>query len=228
MVYKKEVNLKNMVIVISPHPDDETLGAGGTLLKHKDNGDYIFWINITNMKEEYGYTKEKVKQRNKEIEKVIRAYNFADFFDLAYKPTSLTEADIPTMIERISKVLEKVKPNILYIPFYADAHSDHRIVFKSLQPFFKSFRYPYIKKILMMEIISETDNQFIESFRPNVFIDITDYIDKKLEIMKIYQSEIDKHPFPRSLENIKNFAFYRGSQCGCEYAESFMLLKEVL
>ena len=80
----------------------------------------------------------------------------------------------------------------------------------------------------MMEIISETDHQFTNQFIPNVFIDISDYIEKKLEIFSIYETEIEKHPFPRGLENLKNLAFYRGTQCNCKYAESFMLLKEVI
>ena len=62
------------VLVISPHPDDETLGAGGTLLKLKDEGHEIYWLNVTNMKTEYGYTKERVAERNAEIETVAKAY----------------------------------------------------------------------------------------------------------------------------------------------------------
>ncbi|HEC1804530.1 TPA: PIG-L family deacetylase, partial [Campylobacter lari] len=59
---------------------------------------------------------------------------------------------------------------------------------------------------------------------------ITNFIDKKCEIMKIYKSEIKSIPFPRSIENIKALALYRGSTYGGKknkiYAESFMLLKE--
>ena len=216
------------IIVISPHPDDETLGAGGSLLKHKEKGDNIYWINITNIKEEYGYPSNFVRKRQEEIETVINKYKFDDFLDLSLKPTSLGDKDIPIIISRITNFIEKVKPVILYVPFYGDPHSDHRIVFNALTPFFKSFRYPYIKKVLMMEITSETDNQFVKPFLPNVFVDISNYIDKKLEIMSIYESEIGEHHFPRSIENIKRLAMYRGSQCNCKYAESFILLKEIV
>jgi LmbE family N-acetylglucosaminyl deacetylase len=219
--------MSKKILVVSPHPDDETLGCGGTLLKHKDSGDSIYWLNITNMEEEYEYPKEKVEARKKEIEEVIKAYKFDEYFDLCLRPAALTEKDISFMVNKISEILEKVKPNILYVPFWGDAHSDHRVTFNALQPFFKSFRYSFIKKVLMMEIISETDNQFKEIFKPNVFIDISNYFYKKIDIMKIYKSEIGNHPFPRSIENIKNLALYRGSQSNCNYAESFMLLKEI-
>jgi len=217
----------NKVLIISPHPDDETLGAGGTLLRHKERGDYLYWCNITDMKEEYGFSKEAVRNRQEEIERVINAYNFEYFFNLKLKPARLTESDVPMLIEKLSEIINKIKPEIMYIPFFADAHSDHRIVFQSLQPFSKSFRYPFIRRILLMEIISETDGQFIDIFRPNVFVDISDFIEKKLKIISLYKTETRDHPFPRNLENIKNFAFYRGSQCNCMFAESFMLLKEV-
>lgn len=216
------------VLVVSPHPDDETLGAGASLLRHKEEGASIYWANITNIKEEYGYSMEDVSNKQLQIENAIKSYGVDGFIDLALKPSSLNDSHIPIIIDKISVFIEKVKPAIMYVPFYGDAHSDHRITFKALQPFFKSFRYPYISRVLMMEIVSETDSQFIKTFKPNVFVDVSNHIDKKLEILSIYSSEIGDHPFPRSLENIKSLALYRGSQSGCTYAESFMLIKEVL
>ena len=53
------------------------------------------------------------------------------------------------------------------------------------------------------------------------------FIDKKIDIMKVFESEIGDHPFPRSERNIKALATYRGASSNCNYAESFMLLKEI-
>ena len=82
----------------------------------------------------------------------------------------------------------------------------------------------------MMETLSETEfapSTMGDNFVPNVFVDISKYLDKKIQLMKIFESEIDMHPFPRSEKNIKALATFRGASCGCEYAESFMLLKEI-
>ena len=82
----------------------------------------------------------------------------------------------------------------------------------------------------MMETLSETDFALStkeDSFIPNTFTDISPYLAKKLDIMKVFKSEIAEHPFPRSLRNIEALATYRGATAGCEYAESFMLLKEI-
>jgi LmbE family N-acetylglucosaminyl deacetylase len=82
----------------------------------------------------------------------------------------------------------------------------------------------------MMETLSETEFSLStkeDSFIPNVFVDISDYMNKKIEAMKMYEGEMGSHPFPRSERNIKALATYRGATAGCEYAESFMLIKEV-
>ena len=83
----------------------------------------------------------------------------------------------------------------------------------------------------MMETISETE--FAPPlggrvFMPNVFVDISEHFPMKIKIMQIYQSELERHPFPRSLENIESLAKLRGATAGCNYAEAFMLLKEIV
>ena len=219
------------VLVISPHPDDETLGAGGTILKHKKRGDEIFWLNITGIHTEQGYTEDDIIYRNEVIKKVAQTYRFNDFFDLNLPTTQLDKIPIAQLIEKISEVLKKIKPSILYLPFKDDVHSDHQIVFKACWAATKTFRYPFIEKVLMMEIISETDFApplQTSIFVPNVFVDITEFMEKKLEILKLYDRELGVHPFPRNLENVKALAMYRGSLCNANFAESFMLLKEIL
>ena len=134
------------------------------------------------------------------------------------------------LVSKISKTINEVKPNILYLPFKGDVHSDHRKIFEATYSCTKSFRYPFIKKIYMMETLSETEfslNTKDDSFVPNIFVDISDYMDKKIEAMKVYKSEIGNHPFPRSEKNIRALATYRGATSSCDYAESFMLLKEI-
>ena len=60
-----------------------------------------------------------------------------------------------------------------------------------------------------------------------MFVDISEFMDKKIELMNIYESEMGDHPFPRSERNLRALATYRGATSRCNYAESFMLLKEI-
>jgi LmbE family N-acetylglucosaminyl deacetylase len=220
----------NKVLVLAVHPDDETLGCGGTLLKHKDNGDEINWLIATDIKESEGYDKQTVKTREDEIIKVERLFDFDSVNRLGLPTTKVDKYSMSELISKISSVVKKVKPNIIYLPFKSDVHSDHKYIFDAAYSCTKSFRYTFINKIYMMETLSETEFSVStkeESFTPNVFVDISNYIGRKIEIMKIYESEIGEHPFPRSERNIRALGTYRGATSDCDYAESFMLLKEV-
>jgi len=219
------------ILVISSHPDDETLGCGGTILKHKDVGDKIYWLIVTNIDIKDGWDKDTVEKRQKEIKRVAEMYGFEKIFKLDYPAAKLDVIPIQKIIESISKVIFEIKPEIIYLPNRSDAHTDHQITFKTAYSCTKNFRYPFIRKILMYETLSETEfapalpeNTFI----PNVFVDITKYFEKKLEIFKIYKSEVMEEPLPRSLGSIKALTKYRGSQIGVEYAEGFMLVREII
>lgn len=214
------------VLVISPHPDDETLGAGGTLLKLKNEGHEIYWLNVTNMKEEYGYTKERVAERNAEIEAVKEKFGFKGLWNMELQPAGVDKYDLGTLVGMFKKVFEEIKPEILLMPYRYDVHSDHRVIYDAVYSCTKSFRAPYLKTVLGMEILSETDQSQMENgFVPNVFVDVTDYIDEKIDIMRTYKSEIDEPPFPRNAEAIKGLAAYRGATAYYNYSEAFYLIK---
>ena len=219
--------MKNRILVIAVHPDDETLGCGGTLLKHKANGDKINWLICTTLNKNHNYYKNK----DKEISKVSKLYSFNSVHNLSFETTKVDQYSMTEIIEKISKVINKVRPNIIYLPFKEDAHTDHKKIFEASYSCTKSFRYPFIKKIYMMETLSETEfapSIKKDSFVPNTFVDISKYMNKKIQIMKVYKSEIQKHPFPRSEISIKALASLRGSTSGCDFAESFILLKEII
>ena len=82
----------------------------------------------------------------------------------------------------------------------------------------------------MYECISETEFApalLEKAFLPNYFVNVTDFLKEKLDVMQIYKSELGEHPFPRSLKNIESLAIFRGASVGVQYAEAFQLLKFV-
>jgi len=216
------------ILFIAPHPDDETLGCGGTILKHKDNGDEIFWLIVTNISESQGYGSGQVSDRQKEIAAVANVYGFNEVFKLDFPTTTLDTVSMTDLIGGISEVISKTKADIIYLPNQSDVHTDHQIVFKAAESCSKSFRCPFIKRILMYETLSETEFSLgpKDTFSPNVFVDISDHLQTKLKAMRIYKTEVMDSPLPRSIEVIESLAGLRGSRIGKEYAESFMLLYE--
>ena len=81
--------MNDKVLIVSPHPDDETLGAGGAILKYKELGCKVYWLNMTDIRLEYDYDTERVKKRREEIEAVCKTYDFDGFHNLELRPASL-------------------------------------------------------------------------------------------------------------------------------------------
>ncbi|MBZ0156714.1 MAG: PIG-L family deacetylase [Alphaproteobacteria bacterium] len=218
------------ILFIAPHPDDETLGCGGTILRHKVEGDEIYWLLVTCILEEFGFTSEAVSFRKKEIETIAELYSFNSVYNLELPTTRLESLPITDLIEKMSSVFRQIQPEVIYLPYRGDIHTDHKVVFDAAVSCTKWFRYGSVKQILAYETLSETDfeiNPESRGFRPNVFVDITLYLDKKIDIMKVYKNELGQFPFPRSPEAIRSLALFRGAIAGCNAAEAFMLLKEI-
>lgn len=221
----------NKILFIAVHPDDETLGCGGTILKHKSQGDEIYWMIITAPTKNHpcGFSDQVIKERNELIKNVAEKYGFNRTIKCDFPTMMLHAVDLRDLVVTIDSYINEIKPNIIYTMFRNDVHSDHRVAFDAVYSCTKSFRKPFIERILMLEALSETEFAPAipsTSFVPNVYVDISDFMDEKLEIMSMYEPELMPEPYPRSLSSIEALARVRGSRCGVKYAEAFMLLYE--
>ena len=215
-------------IVISPHPDDETLGVGGTLLRRKAEGGSIAWLIITTITVEGGWSERRIKERAREIQRVRQLYEFDEVYALNFPTTLLDTVPMRDLVESVSNVFKTFEPEEVFVPHPADTHTDHRVVFNAVSACTKWFRYPSVNRVLAYETLSETDFGLgtDQAFRPNVFVDIADFVTKKLVAMDIYASEVGEFPFPRSHEAIRALATLRGAASGYKSAEAFELLRE--
>ncbi len=209
------------VVVVAVHPDDETIGCGGTIVKHLNKGDEVHCILVTKGNAEQEVIWDKVKD----------AYHFSSVTELDFPELDLMDKSLNELIPPLSNVINTIQPQTIIIPNRSDAHSDHKAIFNAVASCTKAFRYPFIEKVLMMEVISETDfalplpeGQFIA----NYYVDITKEFEKKQEILKIYESELLPYPQTRNLNTMQALNRYRGSQINAEYAEAFMNLKTIV
>lgn len=215
-------------IVIAPHPDDELLGAGGAMLRRKAEGHTTAWLIVTGIATEDGWPAEKVQRREREIDAIARRMQFDEVYRLNLPTTQLDQLPTKTIVDGISKVFTQYQPNEIFLPHYADIHSDHRVLFQAVASCTKWFRYPSVQRILCYETLSETEFGLGDTghFNPNYFLDIAPYLERKLEAMQIYASELGAFPFPRSLEALRALALLRGANAGYMAAEAFELLRE--
>ena len=219
------------VLVISAHPDDETLGCGGTLLKHRESGDRISWV-VATVCHEPQWSRDLIERKAAEVDRVAAAYA-ARLFKLGFPNAQLDTIGTHELMTPIERVIEEVRPKVVYLLHAGDIHTDHlalsTAVMSVLKPFYMARRG--ISRILGYETLSSTDaapQRGERVFMPNVYSDITPYLERKIEIMGLYESEIHAEPMPRSRSAIRALARFRGSTVSTEYAEAFMMIREVM
>jgi LmbE family N-acetylglucosaminyl deacetylase len=217
-------------IIVAPHADDEVLGVGGTLLRRKFEGAKVAWLLVTSISVESGWDVKQVRRRAKEVTSISSLFGFDSVFKLEFPAAELDQIPVSNMVSAISKVFKEFEPEEVFLPHPSDIHTDHRVVFNAAASCVKWFRHPSIKRVLAYETLSETDFGLIQSniFRPNVFIDIEQYLEAKLLAINAYESEFGEHPFPRSPDSIQALATLRGAASGFRAAEAFELLRERL
>ena len=218
------------VLVIGAPPDDEVLGSGGVIARHADAGDEVYVCILSEGASAQYADPEMIKVRRAAARKAAKILGVKDSFyhDL---PDSRMET-VPHV--EINAILEKhvaeVKPEVVYTHFGGDTDLDHQRSYRSTIVAARPKVDSPIRKVLCYEVLGQTHwaGPGAESaFNPNVFIDIGDYLGKKLAAMKCYSSEVEPYPHPRSLTAIDALAKIRGVLCGCEAAEAFVLVRDV-
>lgn len=222
--------MTSSVLVICAHPDDETLGCGGTLLRHAENGDRISWLIATRATGDR-WTDEIRRQKDEEIRRVADAYSVTERFELKIPSATLDHVPLGQLMDGIAHAVKKVRPSIVYVVHSADVHTDHHAVFTATMSVLKPFymRQLGVQRIMSFETLSSTEAAPFRmggQFVPNLFIDISPKIDRKVEIMNLYSSEQQPDPMPRGPAAIRALARYRGATIGVDHAEAFMLIRE--
>lgn len=214
-------------LVIAPHPDDEVLGVGGTMLKRHDQGCDIGLVIVTTMTEDQGWPREAITKKKIQTTKVAETIGIEqrNFYQLGFKTTYLDHYPLAELISSIGAAVNDFGPHEVFVPFAYDAHSDHRRVNEAAFAALKPFRNVGIKRIFSYEVLSETESRFNSprAFKPNYFVDIEPYVEQKYELMAIYESELGNYPFPRSRESLEALSRIRGSQAGQHASEAFEL-----
>ena len=219
------------ILAIAPHPDDETLGCGGTLLRHRAAGDELHWIVVTQAHAPQ-WPEAVIAGKAAEVEKVADAYAMRSVQRLGLPTVQLDAMPQSDLIEALRTAIDVVRPEIVYLVHAGDVHTDHAAVFTAALSVMKTFNMSKlgVRRVLSWETTSSTEaapQNPARAFIPNVYRDITLHLERKLEIMALYQSEMQAEPLPRSASAIRALARYRGASIGVEYAEAFMLVREI-
>lgn len=219
------------VLVIAAHPDDETIGCGGSLLRHAARGDRISWQILTKAHEPT-WSADCIRIKEHEVERVADAYGMSEVIWSGFPSTTLDGSGLNCLITAVRETVERVQPSTVYVVHDGDIHSDHAAAFRAATIVLKPFHMSRlgVRRILSFECLSSTDSappSVARAFVPNAFHDITPYLERKLAIMELYGSEAQPDPMPRGSSALRALARLRGATIGVEYAEAFSIVREI-
>ena len=220
---------KKRVLVVAPHPDDETLGVGGTIAKYSAQGDEVFVLMVSGHLPPI-YSRKAYEETVSEAYSAFSVLGVKKSEFLEIPATMIGDQPIHEVNTRISKVVNDFNPHIVLCP-YPDRHIDHRLVFESVMVATRPIGVGRdIEIVAAYETLSEThwNAPHIEpNFTPNWVVDISDYISEKLNALECYKSQISEFPGPRSIEAVEALAKFRGTQAGFGYGEGFHIVRMI-
>jgi LmbE family N-acetylglucosaminyl deacetylase len=219
-----------VILVIAPHADDEIIGAGATIAKYIARGHSVYVCIATK-----GYpplfSEELVNSVLNEAAQCHKFLGVAETFFLELPAADVESVDRNVINTKLGSVISEVKPDIVFIPHHGDMQKDHRIIASASMVALRPKYRHTVKIIYSYETLSETEWNIphaANTFIPNVYNDVSGFMEKKLEAMKLYASQLSDFPNPRSLEAIEALAKYRGSTVNVKAAEAFSLIRLIM
>ena len=222
------MELPKCVAVIAPHPDDETLGAGGTIARLAESGTNVSVLIVSGHLPPL-YNEGEFEITKKEALEAFEVLGVKRSEFLEVPATMVNQVPVSNLNDSISQFLATIKPNWVLLPF-PDRHIDHRVIFDASVVACRPVGEMPPQVVLAYETLSETHWNVpgVEpAFTPEFFMDISRQVEKKINALAKYKSQISNSP-SRSIDAVKSLARFRGSQNGCVYAEGFKVVRVVI
>jgi len=220
-----------IILIIAAHPDDEILGCGGTIARLVKEGGTVYTLilgeGVTSRDEKRD--REGRRKEIKELKKEIRKANFIigvkEVFTYDFPDNRFDSVPLLDIVKIIEKIKNKTKPDVIFTHYEKDLNIDHRITYEAVIAATRPLLNETVKEIYSFEVLSSTEWCYPLTFLPDVFFEITDTLQLKLNAIKEYKIELKDFPHPRSLDGVKINAKYWGIRVGIRYAEAFKIVR---
>ncbi|MBN2190994.1 MAG: PIG-L family deacetylase [Candidatus Aureabacteria bacterium] len=218
------------ILAVVSHPDDEVLGCGGTLIKHAQKKDSvclcILGKGVASREIAENEKKIRVSDTGKDTKQAAGILGVDKIYQFDYPDNMFDSVPMLKIVKDVEKVVDSVKPDVIYTHFGKDLNIDHRITFDSVITACRPVGDRKKIRIFSFETLSSTEWQKTP-FNPDYYVNISGQIDSKIKAIREYKGEIRKYPHPRSEEGIRTLAKYRGMQAGVDYAEGFEMIRSL-
>lgn len=224
-----DLNYMGKVLVIAPHPDDEILGCGGTIARLSQSGAEVVVAIVTRGMAPQ-FSDEFVSNIRAEAKTSHTMVGVTETVYLDLPAAALETVPATKLNGTLAKLVQDVRPDTLFVPFVGDIHTDHQLTFLAAMVAARPRDEYAPKRIYAYETLSETNwyaPGVTPAFVPNVFIDITETLELKLDAFRCFESQVKIFPDERSIEAIRALATVRGASMYLKAAEAFMLIRQI-
>ena len=223
------------VLILAAHPDDEVLGCGGTIASLTQEGQTvdiaIFGEGATSRhKKRRDADDNEIRQLKQRSRAVARLLGARKFFAFGLPDNRFDTVPLLDIVKKIEQLIDELKPSDVYTQHGGDLNLDHQLLYRATLTATRPMRGCPVRRVYAYEVASSTEwsfQRFAPVFNPNVFVEITGTLKRKLAAMQIYETEARKAPHPRSPEALTASARRWGSVVGVDAAEAFELVREI-
>jgi len=220
--------MRNKVLIVAAHSDDEVLGCGGTIAKLAKQGNEVAVIFMTNGVSSRNEKDEliKIQERKLHSEHAAKILGISQITPFDYPDNCMDTVPLLHVIQSIEDEIRKFQPEIVLTHFVNDLNIDHATVARATLTATRPLTGSSVKKVLGFEVNSSTEWAIdAPHFKPNYFMNISETFNLKIDAMRAYDCELRASPHPRSLEGIEALASLRGNASGYRYAEAFKIYR---
>lgn len=222
--------MSKAILVVAAHTDDEALGCGGSIAKHVAAGDNVYAVFLADgVTSRPDATREELEKRNSAAAKAHEILGIKKAYMLGFPDNRMDSVPLLDIVQQLEEVLDAVQPQVVYTHHCGDLNVDHRVTHQAVLTACRPVPGSTVKEVYAFEVLSssEWNTPGVDTFIPNVFVDISNHLETKLEALKAYELEMREEPHARSVANAERLAVFRGNSAGVPAAEGLSVIRVV-
>ena len=220
--------MNQTVLIIAAHTDDEALGCGGTIARHVAAGDAVHAVFMADgISSRSGATPADMEQRMAAARQAHEILGLQRVEYLGLPDNRMDSLPLLDVVQALEVVIQALSPQVIYTHHHGDLNIDHRITHQAVMTACRPQPGSSVREIYGFEVLSSTEwaAPQQEPFVPNVFVDISDFLQTKHKALQAYRGEMRSAPHSRSIEHVEYLARHRGHSVGVDAAEAFVTIR---
>lgn len=222
--------MNKTVLIVAAHTDDEALGCGGTIARHTAEGDVVHAIFMADgVSSRVNLAQDDLSRREAAARKSHKILGLQRVEYLGFHDNCMDSLPLLSIVKALESVIKSIAPQVIYTHHHGDLNLDHRITHDAVMTACRPLPEGTVREIFSFEVLSSTEwsTPYHEPFLPNVFVDISKFLDSKLQALHAYQLEMRPAPHSRNIEHAISLAYHRGHSVGVRAAEAFMAIRQI-